>query len=77
MLHLAHTSNHFTGRYEPPIKRGPAPGIKTPSAGEFEEWRKRDRSDDIEQARRLLERPDLPAQVRRSAEATLAMAGAL
>lgn len=77
MLHLAHTRNLFTGQYEPPFKGGGSTGVSAPQAGDMERWRQRDRGQDIEQARTLLQRPDLPAHVRRSAEATLAMAGGI
>lgn len=75
MLHLAHTRSLFIGRYDPvaPTERKPTGPPPSPSA--IERWRQRDRSGDVEQARRLLARPGLPEHVRRAAQATLTQAG--
>lgn len=82
ILHLAHTRSLFIGRYEPPAKGYTEPTADQPHRQrlgsrppDLKQWRQRDRSGDVETARELLARPDLPPHLRRSAEATLRVAG--
>ena len=76
LLHLAHTRNLFIGRYDPPDRKRSGK-IYPADPADMERWRNRDRSRAVDAARRLLARPNLPAHLRQSAEATLRAAGAL